>query len=258
MAGERSAQTDDDPYLWLEDVTGEDALDWVRRHNDPTVATFEGERFDRMRAEALEVLDTDTRIPYTRRRGDYLYNYWRDAANPRGLWRRTTLDSYRSDVTDWDVIIDLDALAAAEDENWVWGGADVIYPERTRAMVSLSRGGSDAAVMREFDMTTRRFVDDGFQLPEAKSSTSWEDEDTLLVCTDFGDGSMTESGYPRIAKRWRRGQPLDAAETVFTAEPTDVRGHRRCRPRHPDTSTSGWASGPTSTTGRGTRCATAN
>ncbi|WP_319453414.1 MULTISPECIES: prolyl oligopeptidase family serine peptidase [unclassified Mycobacterium] len=214
---------DDDPKLWLEDVTGEDALDWVRRHNEPTVATFSGERFERMRAEALEVLDTDTRIPYTRRRGDHLYNYWKDAEHPKGLWRRTTLESYRTDNPDWDVVLDLDALAAAEGENWVWGGADVIYPERTRAMVTLSRGGADAAVLREFDMITRQFVDGGFQLPEAKSSTSWEDEDTLLVCTDFGDGSMTESGYPRIAKRWRRGQPLDAAETIFTAEPTDVR-----------------------------------
>jgi prolyl oligopeptidase len=185
---------DDDPNLWLEDVTGEDALDWVRRHNEPTVATFSGDRFERMRAEALEVLDTDTRIPYTRRRGDHLYNYWKDADHPKGLWRRTTLESYRTDSPDWDVVLDLDALAAAEDENWVWGGADVIYPERTRAMVTLSRGGADAAVLREFDMTTRQFVDGGFELPEAKSSTSWEDEDTLLVCTDFGDGSMTESG----------------------------------------------------------------
>jgi prolyl oligopeptidase len=219
MAGD---ETRDDPYLWLEDVTGDDALGWVRAHNDPTVATFEGERFERMRTEALEVLDTDTRIPYTRRRGDHLYNFWRDAANPRGLWRRTTLASYRTDNPDWDVIIDLDAVAAAEDENWVWGGADVIYPERTRAMVTLSRGGADAAVTREFDMTTRQFVVDGFQLPEAKSGTEWEDEDTLLVSTDFGEGSMTESGYPRIVKRWRRGQPLDAAETVYEAEPSDI------------------------------------
>jgi prolyl oligopeptidase len=213
----------DDPWLWLEDVTGDEALDWVRSHNEPTVKALGGERFEQMRAEALEVLDTDSRIPYIRRRGDYLYNFWRDAANPRGLWRRTTLESYRLDSPAWDVVLDVDALAAAEGENWVWGGADVIYPERTRAMITLSRGGSDAAVEREFDMETRSFVTDGFQLPEAKSSTTWEDEDTLLVCTDFGEGSMTESGYPRIAKRWRRGQPLEQAETVYEAEPTDIR-----------------------------------
>src|SRR6478752_1986886 len=131
-----------DERVWLEDVTGEDALDWVRRHNDPTVATFAGERFDRMQAEALEVLDTDTRIPYTRRRGDYLYNYWRDAANPRGLWRRTTLESYRSreagddpsgdeQKIQWDVVIDIDELARADNQNWVWAGADVIEPDHS-------------------------------------------------------------------------------------------------------------------------------
>ena len=114
----------DDPYLWLEDVTGDDALDWVRRHNEPTLAELCDERFEQMRAEALEVLDTDARIPYVRRRGDYLYNFWRDAANPRGLWRRTTLDSYRCDAPDWEVVIDVDELAAADDENLGVGGRE--------------------------------------------------------------------------------------------------------------------------------------
>ena len=213
----------DDPYLWLEDITGDDALAWVRAHNDPTIAALSGERFEAMRTEILEVLDTDARIPYPGRRGEYLYNFWRDEANPRGLWRRTTLDSYRTDSPDWEVILDVDELARAEDENWVWAGPEVIEPEHTLAMISLSRGGADATVVREFDMRTQEFVVGGFELAEAKSSVSWEDEDTLLVCTDFGDGSMTESGYPRIAKRWRRGQALADAETVFEAEPTDVR-----------------------------------
>ncbi|BBX34504.1 prolyl oligopeptidase [Mycolicibacterium mageritense DSM 44476 = CIP 104973] len=212
----------DDPYLWLEDVTGDDALDWVRKHNDATVAELGGERFERTRAELLEILDTDERIPYVGIRGAYLYNFWRDEANPRGLWRRTTRESYRSDNPDWEVVIDVDQLARDEDENWVWAGPTVIEPEHTLAMISLSRGGADATVVREFDMRTKQFVEGGFELPEAKSSVSWEDEDTLLVCTDFGEGSMTESGYPRIAKRWRRGEPLENAETVFTAEPTDV------------------------------------
>ncbi len=212
----------DDPYLWLENIDGEDALDWVRERNDATVATFTDDDFQRMRAEALEVLDTDTRIPYVRRRGDYLYNFWRDAANPRGLWRRTTLDSYRTDSTDWDVIVDVDELARADGENWVWAGADVIEPDHTLALVSVSRGGSDASVVREFDMRTRSFVSGGFELPEAKSRTAWEDHDTVLVGTDFGPGSLTESGYPRIVKRWRRGQPLADAETLFTGSPNDV------------------------------------
>ncbi|MGV0713927.1 prolyl oligopeptidase family protein [Mycolicibacterium sp. XJ662] len=212
----------DDPYLWLEDITGDDALDWVRKRNEPTLAEFGGERFEQMRVEALEVLDTDARIPYVRRRGEHLYNFWRDAANPRGLWRRTTLASYRGEEPEWEVLIDVDAIAAAEDENWVWAGADVIEPDYTLALVELSRGGSDAAVVREFDMRTRQFVTGGFELPEAKTQITWADEDTVLVGTDFGEGSLTESGYPRQVKRWRRGQPLTEAETVFSAAPDDV------------------------------------
>jgi prolyl oligopeptidase len=223
----------DDPYLWLEDITGDDALDWVREHNAPTLSELGCDRFEQMRSEALEVLDTDARIPYVRRRGEYLYNFWRDAANPRGLWRRTTLQSYRgrgaSDErsreepqTQWDVIIDVDELARRDDANWVWAGADVIEPDHSLALISLSHGGSDAAIVREFDMRTREFVADGFELPEAKTRISWEDENTVLLGTDFGDGSLTESGYPRLVKRWRRGQPLEGAETVFSAASTDV------------------------------------
>jgi len=219
------ADAPNDPHLWLEDVTGEESLDWVRAHNTPTVDEFSGDDFETMRAAALEVLDTDARIPYVRRRGEFLYNFWRDAANPRGLWRRTTLDSYRSQAPDWDVIIDVDELARADDTNWVWGGAHVIEPEFTRALVSLSRGGSDAVVVREFDMAARQFIPPaagGFQLPEAKTRIGWEDEDTVLVGTDFGPGSLTDSGYPRIVKRWRRGRPLAEAEPVFAGEATDV------------------------------------
>jgi prolyl oligopeptidase len=212
----------DDPYLWLEDVLGDEQLNWVRNRNDPTVAQFAGEEFDGMRNEALEVLDTDARIPYVRRRGEYLYNFWRDAANPRGLWRRTTLDSYRSDATDWDVLIDVDQLARDDDENWVWSGATVLEPEFTRALVNLSRGGADAVIVREFDMQTRQFVDGGFALPEAKTQIGWHDPDTVLVGTDFGPDSLTESGYPRIVKKWRRGTPIEDAELVFEGASTDV------------------------------------
>ena len=212
----------DDPYLWLEDIAGDDALDWVRRHNEPTIEEFRDDRFEQLRAEALEVLDTDTRIPYVRRRGEYLYNFWRDADNPRGLWRRTTLAHYRSEEPEWDVLIDVDELARTDDANWVWAGADVIEPDHTRALISLSRGGSDAAIVREFDMATRTFVAGGFELPEAKSQIAWEDPDTLLVGTDFGPDSMTESGYPRVVKRWRRGRPLSEATTVFSGPVTDV------------------------------------
>lgn len=211
-----------DRHLWLEDITGDEALDWVRRHNEPTLAELGGERFEQMRIEALEVLDTDARIPYVRRRGEHLYNFWRDADNPRGLWRRTTLESYRTEEPEWDVVIDVDELARADDENWVWAGADVLDPDHTRALISLSRGGADAAIVREFDMGTRKFVADGFELPEAKTSISWEDPDTVLLGTDFGDGSLTDSGYPRLVKRWRRGTPLAEAQTVFSGDASDV------------------------------------
>lgn len=223
----------DDPYLWLEDIDGDEALTWVRERNAITVDRFSDAQFEQMRTEALEVLDTDTRIPYVRRRGDYLYNFWRDATNPRGLWRRTTLESYRTrdpggqrsreeQRIQWDVIIDVDELARADGENWVWAGADVIEPDHTRALISLSRGGSDATVVREFDMDTETFVAGGFELTEAKSRVSWEDHDTVLVGTDFGPGSLTDSGYPRTLKRWRRGQPLADAETLFTGSQADV------------------------------------
>src|SRR6516162_5561209 len=213
----------DDPYLWLEDVAGDEALDWVRAQNEPTLAELGGAQFERMRTEALEVLDTDARIPYVRRRGEYLYHFWRDAANPRGLWRRTTLDSYRTDSPEWDVLIDIDELGRADNQKWVWGGAHVIEPEHTRALIVLSPGGSDAAIWREFDMETREFVVDGFSLGEAKSQVAWAYPDTVLVGTDFGADSLTESGYPRVIKRWRRGTPLADAETVFEGAPSDVR-----------------------------------
>jgi prolyl oligopeptidase len=211
-----------DPYLWLEDITGEAALNWVRQHNDPTLAELCDDRFEQFRAQALEVLDTDARIPYVVRRGDYLYNFWRDTEHTRGVWRRTTLEQYRGESPDWEVLIDLDALAADEDENWVWAGANVIEPDFSLALISLSRGGADAAVEREFDMRTREFVVNGFTLPEAKTRTDWHDEDTVLVGTDFGEGSLTDSGYPRLVKRWRRGQSLSDAELLFSGTHVDV------------------------------------
>lgn len=213
----------EDPYLWLEDVTGEAALQWVRERNDETLPVLTGgDRFDRLRGEVREVLDSDERIPYVRRRGDFLYNFWQDAEHPRGLWRRTTLESYRAAEPEWDVLIDVDALAKSDDENWVWQGAQVLRPGFRRALVNLSRGGADASVVREFDLEERTFVDDGFALPEAKSSVGWITEDRVYVGTDFGPGSLTSSGYPRIVKEWTRGTPLSEAVTVFEGKPEDV------------------------------------
>ncbi len=216
-------QTSDDPYLWLEDVDGSTALDWVRARNAETAARLAGTTdFERMRGQMLEILDSEAKIPHVVRRGDRYFNFWRDATHPRGLWRRTTLDSFRTASPDWEILLDLDALAEAEGENWVWHGADCLEPDFRRCLIALSRGGADAHVVREFDLETRSFVPDGFTLPEAKSRFGWKDADTIYVGTDFGPGSLTRSGYPRIVKSWRRGQALEEARTVYEGQEDDL------------------------------------
>jgi len=213
----------EDPFLWLEDVTGDRALAWVRERNLETARAFEdGPAFRELEADLLRILDSDAKIPFITRHGRHFYNFWRDARNPRGLWRRTTLARYRKPDPRWEVMLDLDALGRAEGENWVFKGVEFLEPGHERCLVSLSRGGADAGVTREFDVATRTFVADGFRLPEAKGGATWIDRDTVFVATDFGPGSMTDSGYPRIAKRWRRGTPLSEAVTVFEGSPSDI------------------------------------
>jgi prolyl oligopeptidase len=213
----------DDPYRWLEDVTGEQALSWVRERNAEAVAELTGgSRFEALRAEIREVLDSTDRIPYITRRGGYRYNFWRDREHPRGLWRRTTLAEYSKERPDWEILLDLDALARDEGENWVFGGAQCLRPDYRRALVSLSRGGADAAVVREFDIERREFVVGGFQLPEAKSLVGWIDADRIYVATDFGPGTLTTCGYPRTVRQWRRGTRLAEAELVYEGKPDDI------------------------------------
>ena len=215
--------SNDDPYLWLEDVTGDEALAWARERNAEAFAELTtNPRYEALKAEILEALDADDRIPYVQRRGDHLYNFWRDAEHPKGLWRRTTLDAYRAAEPEWEILLDVDALAAEEDENWVWQSVSVLRPGFRRGLVSLSRGGADASVVREFDLESKTFVDGGYELPEAKTSVDWIDLDTVFVGTDFGPGSMTTSGYPRVAKRWERGAQLADAPTVYEGKPEDV------------------------------------
>ena len=220
--------TQADPYLWLEDIEGKDALDWVRSRNaDATGRLARGADFERMRRQMLEILDSDAKIPHVVRRGDRYYNFWRDAGHPRGLWRRTTLASFRTAEPEWEVLLDLDALAEAEGENWVWHGAECLEPAPgetawRRCLIALSRGGADAHVMREFDLESGRFLDDGFALLEAKSRFGWKDADAIYVGTDFGPGSLTRSGYPRVVKLWRRGEPLAEARTVYEGQEDDL------------------------------------
>jgi len=213
-----------DPYLWLEEVEGERALAWVETQNARSLGTLQGDpRYAGLHDEALALVQARDRIPQPGlNRDGTVDNFWQDASHVRGIWRRSTLDSYRTETPTWDTILDVDALAAAEGKNWVYRGANCLPPEDRRCLVSLSDGGKDAVVVREFDTVTRTFVEGGFDLPESKGGVAWIDQDTLLIARDFGEGSLTTSGYPMIVKRLRRGQTIDQAETVFTGQPTDV------------------------------------
>jgi prolyl oligopeptidase len=213
----------DDPYQWLEEVMGVKSLAWVKERNAESMAELtQSGQFRALDQRILEILDSDARIPAIQKIGPYYYNFWRDARNPRGLWRRTTLDEYRKDKPNWETVLDLDELGKEEQTNWVWHGAEPLKPEYRLALVSLSRGGADASVVREFELTTKSFVKDGYRLPEAKSQISWRGQDSVFVGTDFGPGSLTKSGYPRIVKEWKRGTPLDQAAVVFEGQPDDM------------------------------------
>lgn len=208
------AEPDDDPYLWLEDIEGTRALAWIEAENDRTLRTFGGAQFAADRDTLAAILDRPDKLPFVARRGPWLYNFWLDAKNPRGLWRRTTLESFRLDQPDWHDLLDIDALAMAEGEDWIWGGAATRPGTHDRAILRLSRGGSDAVVLREFDLASRTFVKDGFMLAEAKGWVSWLDPDTLLLSSAWG-GDVTTSGYARTVRLWRRGSDPAQAPVLF-------------------------------------------
>lgn len=218
------AADDEDPNLWLEDVTGAKALDWVRAQNAVTVRQWtESGDFKDLEGRLLSILNSRERIPGVAKHGDLYYNFWRDQKNPRGIWRRTTLDEYKKAEPQWETVLDLDQLAAEEKANWVWHGYQVLQPDYDRCLIELSKGGADAAVVREFDLRKKQFItEDGFTLPEAKSHVAWRNRDALYVGTDFGAGSLTSSGYPRVVKEWKRGTPLSDATKIFEGAETDV------------------------------------
>lgn len=213
---------DDDPFLELEEVSGARALNWVEAQNDQTLAKFGRARIAADAAALKAILDRPDRIPYVRRRHGKLYNFWQDEKNPRGLIRRTTMESYSTDAPRWEVVLDIDALAKAEGEDWVYAGAASLPGDDAHVILSLSRGGSDAIVLREFDRATGKFVKDGFHVPEAKGSVVWVDKDTLLLTSAIGgDEFMTVAGYSRTVRLWRRGEPWQAAGKIFEID----RGH---------------------------------
>ncbi|MEZ5897369.1 MAG: prolyl oligopeptidase family serine peptidase [Parvularculaceae bacterium] len=222
-AGARRRRNERDPYLWLEEVEGENAIDWVKSQNDRSVAILEGDRrYNGFHRAALEIVNSTERIAAPSLIGDKVRNFWQDENAVRGLWREAELDDYLSGAPAWRTICDFDALAESENENWVFQGADYLPPGYRTCMVTLSRGGSDAAVRREFDLARGQFVEGGFILPESKGATAWLDADTLLVGIDFGDGALTSSGYPRTTRLVRRGADLKTSPLVFEGEESDV------------------------------------
>jgi prolyl oligopeptidase len=213
----------DDPFLWLEEIEGERALAWARNENERSLGALQGDpRYAAFEAKALEILQAADRIPFVSILPSGLYNFWQDERNVRGLWRRTTLASYRTDDPQWETVLDVDALAAAEKANWVFQGTECLPPDQKRCLIFLSDGGKDANVVREFDLETKRFVEGGFSLPEGKQWVSWLDADTILVARDWGGNTLTRSGYPFVAKRLRRGQTLEEATEIFRGTANDV------------------------------------
>ena len=214
----------DDPYIWLEEIQGERALAKVDQWNADTEAVLTAQpEYPLAKAWAKQILDDTRQIAMPDAiMGDQVTNLWRDADNPRGLWRIASLDSYMAGAPEWRVLIDVDRLGEEEGESWIWHGADCLAPEYTRCLISLSPGGTDADVVREFDIGTGAFVESGFTLPEAKSNVAWFDRDTLFVGTDEGAGSLTDSGYPRLVKLWQRGTEFAEARQIAEGEQSDI------------------------------------
>ncbi len=217
-----TAQTDD-PFIWLEDVHGEKALAWVEKENARSLAVLKGDpRYAALHDAALKIISAHDRIPAPELIGETVYNFWQDADHVRGLWRRTTPETYASAQPQWEPVLDLDRLAADEKANWVWHGANCPPPHFRRCLITLSDGGEDAATIREFDLPTASFVSDGFKLPKSKQNVDWLDDDTLILARDWGEGTMTASGYPFVVKILKRGQSLDQATEVFRGRASDV------------------------------------
>jgi len=211
-----------DPYLWMEEVEGERALAWVRQENARSLAQLESDsRYADLLADATAIANSQDRLPTGAVRGGYYYNFWQDAQHVRGIWRRSPLADFARNEPRWETLLDLDALARTENANWVYKGV-ACAPSNQRCMVQLSDGGKDASIWREFDLTTRQFVPNGFALPEAKSSLEWADENTLIVATNWGPNTLSTSGYPMIARLWRRGEPLSGAQEVLRAGDGDM------------------------------------
>ena len=213
----------DDPYIWLEDVSGQRAMDWVEAHNAKSQAVLEADpRYQQYYSEALAIAQAKDRVPTANFIGGQVYNFWQDEDHVRGIWRRTSVADYASGSPHWETVLDLDALAKAEKANWVWKGATCARPAETRCLLNLSDGGEDAVTIREFDLPSKTFVKGGFDLPKGKQDASWQDENTLLVSREWKPGELTESGYAYVVKRLKRRQKLAQATEIFRGNKSDV------------------------------------
>lgn len=212
-----------DEFLHLED-TNETTLTWVTQRSEAALARLGGPDYTRVHEEMHAILSAKDKLEVGTKRGEWVYNFHTDDDNPRGLWRRASFDSFLTETPEWNILLDLDELGKAEGQSWVFGGAKILYPDYRRALVSLSPGGSDADVVREFDLETLTFIDDGFVAPESKGSISYTDStgNATFVARDFGEDTLTLSGYPRTVRRWERGTDLADAPVIFEGRPEDI------------------------------------
>jgi prolyl oligopeptidase len=218
-----SGQEGDDPFLWLEEVEGDRAMDWVLEQNDLTRTELRSfPEYQTLYDNTLEILTSTARIAYPSIRGDMLFNFWTDSDHPRGVYRRTTWQSYLSGDPEWEVVLDVDALVAAEGTPWAFRGMNCLLPAERMCLVSLSPGGSDAVEVREFDLAAMDFVEGGFTVPVSKNSIAWVDENTILVSHNLNEEYVTTSGYSRAARRWGRGAALEDAPVIAEAGEDDM------------------------------------
>jgi prolyl oligopeptidase len=212
-----------DPYLWLEQLEGARALKWVQSENVRTLAVLQADsRFSGFYADALKIGEAQDRLPTPTVIGGEVYNFWQDQHHVRGVWRRTSLEDYAARMPTWSTVLDLDTLARVEGKNWVWQGVDCDSPSRQRCLISLSEGGEDASTIREFDLRSEQFVQDGFRLPRGKQGAVWAGEDRLLVAREWRPGQATTSGYPFVVKALARGRPLSSATELYRGAVSDV------------------------------------
>ncbi|MCH2032248.1 MAG: prolyl oligopeptidase family serine peptidase [Tenacibaculum sp.] len=213
----------EDKYLWLEEVDGKKALEFVNEQSKKTEAKLTSSPYYKsIYNKSLEIYNSTDRIPYPSMYGDFVYNFWRDKDHVRGIWRRTQKSKYLNGNPEWETVLDVDALCKKDNKKWVYKGATGLYPTYDRFLIRLSNGGGDAVVIKEFDVNKKEFVKDGFYIPEAKGSASYFDKNTLIVSSNFGEGTMTTSGYSNQVKLWKRGTDLKTAKLIFEGERSDV------------------------------------